>query len=62
MKNKEQKEYWIPCPVCKELSDIKVYEDTVMGHKSLLPISNNFSACKAEVRVDNTQLKMTVSK
>ena len=30
MKNKEQKEYWIPCPVCKELSDIKVYEDTVI--------------------------------
>ena len=30
MTSKEQKEYWIPCPVCKELSDVKVYEDTVL--------------------------------
>ena len=30
MKNKEQKDYWIPCPVCKEVSDVKVYEDTVL--------------------------------
>ena len=46
MKNKEQKEYWIPCPVCKELSDVKVYEDTVLP--------NIFSKCVTRERNTRT--------
>lgn len=30
LSDKNQNPYWLPCPVCKELSDVKVYEDTVL--------------------------------
>lgn len=29
MNNKNRTPHWIPCPVCKEKTDVKVYEDTV---------------------------------
>lgn len=55
MKNKEQKEYWIPCPVCKELSDIKVYEDTV-----ILKFPFYCPKCNQKSTVNVVRLRMTV--
>ena len=48
---------WVYCPICGSKSQTKVCEDTVAFHFSL-----HFPKCKTEVRVDITQLKMTVSK
>lgn len=55
MKNKEQKEYWIPCPVCKELSDIKVYEDTV-----ILKFPFYCPKCNQKSTANVVRLRMTV--
>ena len=55
MKNKEQKEYWIPCPVCEELSDVKVYEDTV-----LLKFPFYCPKCNQKSTVNVVRLRMTV--
>ena len=48
---------WILCPNCGNKTRTKVYEDTVVQNFPLYCIK-----CKTEVRVDITQLKMTVSK
>ena len=55
MTRKEQKEYWIPCPVCKELSDVKVYEDTV-----LLKFPFYCPKCNQKSTVNVVRLRMTV--
>ena len=55
MTSKEQKEYWIPCPVCKELSDVKVYEDTV-----LLKFPFYCPKCNQKSTVNVVRLRMTV--
>ena len=55
----DRKEYatWIHCPICGGKARTKVHEDTVMYNFPLY-----CSKCKAEIRVDISQLKMTVSK
>ena len=30
MNNKKRTPHWIPCPVCNEKTDVKIYEDTVL--------------------------------
>lgn len=55
MKSKEQKAYWIPCPACKELSDVKVYEDTV-----LLKFPFYCPKCNQKSTVNVVRLRMTV--
>lgn len=30
MKTEQQTPNWLPCPICKEKTDVKVYEDTVL--------------------------------
>ena len=55
----DRKEYatWIHCPICGGKARTKVHEDTVMYNFPLY-----CSKCKTEIRVDISQLKMTVSK
>ncbi len=48
---------WVYCPICGSKTRTKVCEDTVMYNFPLY-----CPKCKTEVRVDITQLKMTVSK
>jgi|GEM_PF-1984417 hypothetical protein len=30
MKTEQQKPYWLPCPRCKEKTDVKIHEDTTL--------------------------------
>ena len=30
MNNNKRTPHWIPCPVCKEKTDVKIYEDTLV--------------------------------
>lgn len=55
MSNKNQNPYWLPCPVCKELSDVKVYEDTV-----LLKFPFYCPKCNQKSTVNVVRLRMTV--
>ena len=48
---------WILCPICGNKTRTKVYEDTIVHNFPLY-----CPKCKTEVRVDISQLKMTVSK
>ena len=48
---------WVYCPICGSKTRTKVCEDTVAFH-----FSPYCPKCKTEIRVDITQLKMTVSK
>ena len=48
---------WILCPIYGNKTRTKVYEDTVVYNFPLY-----CPKCKTEVRVDISQLKMTVSK
>ena len=48
---------WILCPISGNKTRTKVYEDTVVYNFPLY-----CPKCKTEVRVDISQLKMTVSK
>ena len=57
MNNKTDNTQWIKCPICGNKTRTKVYEDTVMFNFPLY-----CPKCKTEVRVDISQLKMTVSK
>ena len=57
MENKQKKSRWIHCPICGNKTRTKVCEDTVMYNFPLY-----CPKCKTEVRVDISQLKMTVSK
>lgn len=48
---------WVLCPICGSKTRTRVYEDTVVHNFPLY-----CPKCKTEVRVDISQLKMTVSK
>ena len=48
---------WILCPICGSKTQTKVFEDTIVHNFPLY-----CPKCTTEVRVDITQLKMTVSK
>ena len=48
---------WILCPICGNKTRTKVFEDTIVHNFPLY-----CPKCTTEVRVDITQLKMTVSK
>lgn len=54
MNNNKRTPHWIPCPVCKEKTDVKIYEDTV-----LLKFPLYCPKCKQETIVNVIQLKMT---
>ena len=45
--------HWIPCPVCKEITDVKVYGDTV-----LLNFLLYCPKCNNETLINVVQLKM----
>jgi len=32
MKTEQQKPYWLPCPRCKEKTDVKIHENLVPLH------------------------------
>ncbi len=53
MTGKNQTPYWIPCPICKKQTEIKVYEDTVALN---FPVC--CSHCGGETLVDIVQLRM----
>lgn len=55
MNNNKRTPHWIPCPVCKEKTDVKIYEDTV-----LLKFPLFCPKCNQETIVNVIQLKMTV--
>ena len=57
MENKQKKSRWIHCSICGNKTRTKAHEDTVMY---IFPLY--CPKCKTEVRVDISQLKMTVSK
>lgn len=54
MNNNKRTPHWIPCPVCKEKTDVKIYEDTV-----LLKFPLFCPKCNQETIVNVIQLKMT---
>ena len=57
MNNEQDGAQWVYCPICGSKTRTKVYEDTVVQNFPLYCPKS-----KTEVRVDITQLKMTVSK
>lgn len=46
---------WVPCPLCREKTRTKVYEDTVLLKFPLYCLK-----CKKEIPINIVQLKMTV--
>lgn len=57
MNNEQDGAQWVYCPICGSKTRTKVCEDTVVLNFPLY-----CPKCKTEVRVDITELKMTVSK
>ena len=57
MGNEKKTPHWIPCPICNEKTDIKVFEDTVLFNFPLY-----CPKCKKESKIDVMQLKMAISK
>lgn len=53
MNNEKHTLHWIPCPVCKEKTDVKIYEDTV-----LLNFPLYCSKCKHKTLINVIHLKM----
>lgn len=53
MKTEQQKLYWLPCPRCKEKTDVKIHEDT-----TLLYFPLQCPHCKQETLIHVVQLKM----
>lgn len=53
MKTEQQKPYWLPCPRCKEKTDVKIHEDT-----TLLYFLLQCPHCKQETLIHVVQLKM----
>lgn len=56
MKTEQQTPHWLPCPICKEKTDVKVYEDSVLFNFPLY-----CPHCKQETRIDMMQLRMARS-
>lgn len=57
MGNENKIPHWIPCPICNEKTDIKIFEDTVLFNFPLY-----CPKCKKETKIDVMQLKMVRSK
>ena len=57
MKTEEKKPYWLPCPICKKKTDVKIHEDT-----TLLYFPLQCPHCKQETLIHVVQLKMVISK
>lgn len=55
MKDNQQTPHWIPCPICNEKTDVKVYADTALFN---FPLS--CPHCHQETRIHVFQLKMNV--
>lgn len=57
METEKRTPHWIPCPVCKETTDVKVYADTVLINYPL-----SCPHCKQGTLINVVQLKIvTVS-
>lgn len=56
MKLEQQPPHWLPCPICRERTDVKVYEDTVLFNFPLY-----CHHCKQETCIDMMQLRMARS-
>ena len=54
---KSKQTRYIPCPICGEKTDVKIYEDTVLVNFPLY-----CPKCGKEVLVDVYELKMVKSK
>ena len=54
MNNENRTPHWIPCPACKEKTDVKVYEDTVLLNYPLC-----CPYCKKETYISVIKLKMS---
>lgn len=55
MNNENPTPHWIPCPICKEKTDIKIYNDT-----SLFNFPLCCAHCGRETLINVFQLKMVV--
>lgn len=53
MNNEDRAPHWIPCPICNEITEIKVFEDTV-----LLKFPLYCPKCKKETVINVVKLKM----
>lgn len=57
MNHENKTPHWIPCPICKEKTDVKIYEDTV-----LLKFPLCCPKCGRETRIDVVKLRMVRGK
>lgn len=53
MKDNQQTPHWIPCPICNEKTDVKVYADTTLLYFPLY-----CPHCQRETLIHVFQLKM----
>lgn len=53
MKTEQQTPHWIPCPVCNEKTDVKIYADTALFNFPL-----QCPHCHNETLINVFQLKM----
>ena len=56
MKDNEETQLWIPCPLCGKKTHTKVYQDTVLVNFPLY-----CPRCKKETLIDVVKLKMVIS-
>ncbi|WP_322173204.1 cysteine-rich KTR domain-containing protein [Acutalibacter caecimuris] len=56
MDNKDRKDYWIHCPICKAKTRTKVQQDTV-----LLNFPLYCPRCKKTIRIGVINLKLVVN-
>ena len=55
MNNEKQIPHWIPCPICSEKTDVKIYEETFLFNFPLC-----CPHCRRETVINVFQLKMVV--
>lgn len=53
MNNEDRVPHWVPCPICNEMTEIKVFEDTVLVKFPLY-----CPKCKKETVINVVKLKM----
>lgn len=53
MNNEDRVPHWVPCPICNEITEIKVFEDTVLVKFPLY-----CPKCKHETVINVVKLKM----
>ncbi len=56
MDNKDRKDYWIHCPICKAKTRTKVQQDTVLLNFPLF-----CPRCKKTIRIGVINLKLVVN-